>query len=61
LKAHEEDTVIHKLRWNEPLTREDLDRLEIILVQAGAESAAQLKKVRLNGNLGLFVRSLVGL
>jgi type I restriction enzyme R subunit len=61
LKAHESDPVIHKLRWNEPLTSADLDRLEEIMVQSGAESLDRLKKVRSNGQLGLFVRSLVGL
>jgi type I restriction enzyme R subunit len=61
LKAHENDLVIHKLRWNEPLTREDLDRLQEIMAQSGAESLGGLKKVRTNGQLGLFVRSLVGL
>jgi type I restriction enzyme R subunit len=61
LKAHESDPAIHKLRWNEPLTKDDLDRLEKIMVQAGAESVGQLKKVRSDGELGLFVRRLVGL
>ena len=61
LKAHENDPVIHKLRWNERLNAGDLDVLEKILVQAGAASAVQLRKVRSNGELGLFVRSLVGL
>ena len=28
LKAHENDPVIHKLRWNEALTKADLDALE---------------------------------
>ena len=46
LKVYEDDPAIHKLRWNEPLTREDLDRLERIMVQAAAESIGQLKKVR---------------
>src|SRR5947199_10208139 len=61
LKAHENDPVIHKLRWNEPLTREDLDGLQVIMAQSGTESLGGLKKVRSNGQLGLFVRSLVGL
>jgi len=61
LKAHENDPVIRKLRWNEPLITADLDTLERMLAQAGAGSAGQLKKVRSNGELGLFVRSLVGL
>ena len=61
LKTHEDDPVIHKLRWNEPLTRADLDRLEKIMTAAGNDGIAQLKKVRSNGELGLFVRRLVGL
>jgi type I restriction enzyme R subunit len=61
LKVHEDDPVIHKLRWNEPLNRDDLDRLEKIMAQAGADSVGQLKKVRSDGELGLFVRRLVGL
>jgi type I restriction enzyme R subunit len=61
LKAYEDDPVIHKLRWNEPLTSADLDRLEGIMAQSGTESLDGLKKVRSNGQLGLFVRSLVGL
>jgi type I site-specific restriction endonuclease len=28
LKAQENDLVIHKLRWNEPLSKADLDALE---------------------------------
>jgi type I restriction enzyme, R subunit len=35
LRAHENDPAIHKLRWNEPLTREDIDALEKMLVEAG--------------------------
>ena len=46
------------MQW---LMRDDLDRLEKIKVQAGTESAGQLKKVRSNGDRGLFVRRLVGL
>ncbi|HZQ17456.1 MAG TPA: DEAD/DEAH box helicase family protein [Terriglobales bacterium] len=61
LKAHEDDPVIHKLRWNEPLTKDDLITLEKTMVELGGEGAAQMKKIRSNGNLGLFVRSLVGL
>jgi type I restriction enzyme, R subunit len=62
LKAHENDTVIHKLRWNKPLTSADLATLETMLVDAGTgtpEDVALAKKESLG--LGLFVRSLVGL
>ena len=61
LKDHENDPVIHKLRWNEPLNKEDIDALERILVKAGAGSPDDLSKVRSSGELGLFVRSIVGL
>jgi type I restriction enzyme, R subunit len=61
LKAHENDPVIHKLRWNEPLSQPDLLALEKMLVEAGAGTAEDLSRVRADGGLGLFVRSLVGL
>ena len=44
LKAQENDPVIHKLRFNEPLTKEDLDALEKMLVGAGAGTADELKR-----------------
>src|SRR6266705_5511149 len=55
------DPVIHKLRWNEPLCKEDLDALEKLLVKAGAGTSEELSKTRSDGGLGLFVRSIVGL
>jgi type I restriction enzyme R subunit len=61
LKAHENDPVIHKLRWNEPLCKGDLDALEKMLVEAGAGTPDDLSKVRSGSGLGLFVRSMVGL
>jgi type I restriction enzyme R subunit len=61
LRAHENDPVIHKLRWNEPLTRTDLDALEKMLAEAGAGNRDDLKKMRAGGELGLFVRQIVGL
>lgn len=61
LKVHEDDPVIHKLRFNERLTKQDLDALENVMVEAGAGTRADLKKVRSGSGLGLFVRSMVGL
>jgi type I restriction enzyme R subunit len=61
LRAHENDPVIHKLRWNEPLSKPDLDALEKILVEAGAGSPDELSKVRSGSGLGLFVREMIGL
>jgi type I restriction enzyme R subunit len=60
LKAHENDPVIRKLRWNEPL-KQDIDALEKMLVEAGAGTPGDVSKIRLDGQLGLFVRSIVGL
>lgn len=61
LKAHENDPVIHKLRWNEPLSKADLATLEKMLMEAGAGTPEDLSHARADGGLGLFVRSLVGL
>jgi type I restriction enzyme, R subunit len=61
LKAHETDPVIHKLRFNEPLTKQDLDALEKILIEAGTGTAEDISKVCSGNGLGLFVRSMVGL
>jgi type I restriction enzyme, R subunit len=61
LKAHENDPAIHKLGWNEPLRRGDLDALEKMLIEAGAGTRDDLEKVRSDSGLGLFVRSMVGL
>jgi type I restriction enzyme R subunit len=61
LKAHTNDPVIQKLRWNEPLSKADIDALEKILVEAGAGTRDDLSRVRSGSGLGLFVRSMVGL
>ena len=53
--------MIHKLRWNERLGKEDLDALEKMLVEAGAATVGDMRKIRSGGELGLFVRSIVGL
>lgn len=61
LKAHENDPVIVKLRFNEALSVADLDMLEKMLVKAGAGSAEDIQAAKLDGGLGLFVRRIVGL
>jgi type I restriction enzyme, R subunit len=60
LKAPENDPVIRKLRWNEPLTKSDLDALEKMLVEAGT-TPGEMSKIKSDGELGLFVRQIVGL
>ena len=60
LRKYEDDAAVHKLKWNEPLTVEDLAALERIFTNEGS-SPEELEAARGGGGLGLFVRSLVGL
>jgi type I restriction enzyme R subunit len=52
---------IHKLRFNEPLTKQDLDALEKMLIEAGTGKADDVGKLCSGNGLGLSVRSMVGL
>ena len=52
---------IQKLRRNEPLTPQDLEELERILIDAGVADADQLKTLRKDGGLGVLIRSFAGL
>jgi type I restriction enzyme R subunit len=61
LKANENHIAILKLRRNEPLTESDLSELERMFVEAGVGTADEIERIRGEGGLGLFVRSLVGL
>jgi type I restriction enzyme R subunit len=61
LKKHEQDVAIQRLKWNEPLTPEDLAALEGIFLVEGTSSAGIQEAKRVSHGLGLFVRSLVGL
>ena len=61
LKAHENEPVIVKLRFNEPLTNSDLDVLEKMLVEADTGTAEDIRTAKSDGGLGLFVRRIVGL
>jgi type I restriction enzyme R subunit len=62
LRDHMEDPALRKVRWNEPLTSDDLAALENMFVDAGVAQPQQLRKVAEDeGGLGLFIRSLVGL
>lgn len=58
LNKHENHIAIQKVRRNEPLTAQDLAELERIFIEAAPED---LERVRKEGGLGIFVRSLVGL
>jgi type I restriction enzyme R subunit len=61
LAEFEADPVIQKLRWSQPLSKNDLDRLEQILLQADGLPADVVRETRSQGELGLFVLKIVGL
>jgi len=61
LRKHESDPVLHKLRFNEPLTAEDLKVLEGIFLSEGSTQEEIAAAGREAAGLGLFVRSLVGM
>lgn len=61
INAHADHLAIGKLRRNEPLTASDLAELERLFLEAGLGDSEVIESVRVDGGLGLFVRSLVGL
>lgn len=61
LKANADHITIQKLRRNEQLTSQDIKELEKIMVAETSASDDDLEKVKSEGGLGLFIRSLVGL
>ena len=61
LKANQSHIAILKLHRNEPLTKTDLGELERIFTEAGVTTPDELERVRAEGGLGLFIRSLIGL
>jgi type I restriction enzyme R subunit len=60
LKPHENHIAVLKVKRNEPLTPTDLNELERIFVEAGADEAT-LDALQTDGGLPRFVRGLVGL
>jgi type I restriction enzyme R subunit len=60
LKAYENHLAVIKVKRNEPLTPTDLQDLERIFVDAGADESS-MAAVQADGGLSRFVRSLVGL
>lgn len=61
LKVNASHIAVLKLYRNEPLTITDLAELERIFTEAGIGSSEEIERVRSEGGLGLFIRSLVGL
>lgn len=61
LRKHENDSTVHKLKFNEPLTGDDLAALEdIFTAEESAPEEIEVAKKEGDG-LGLLVRSLIGL
>jgi type I restriction enzyme R subunit len=62
LRAHEDHIVLHKLRQGRPLTPQDLNELEKMLLDAGVGEIGDIERAReVSRGFGRFVRSLVGL
>ena len=61
LREHENEVALQKLRRNRQLTTVDLEALEGLLIEAGAQETHLERAKTETGGLGLFARSLVGL
>lgn len=61
LKRHLDHIAFRKLRRNEQLTPQDLSEFERILVDEIRASDDDLDTARTSGDIGVFVRALVGL
>lgn len=61
LTQHKDHITIQKLKRNEQLTPQDLAELERIFIAEGVGGVEDLERIRNEGGLGLFIRSLVGL
>jgi type I restriction enzyme R subunit len=62
LREYENELVLIKLRRNEPLTEQDLERLRDLMLEFGVGTRADVQRAADAAHgLGLFIRSLVGL
>ncbi len=62
LRAYENELVLIKLRRNQPLTKQDLERLRDLMLEFGVGSREDVQRASDAAHgLGLFIRSLVGL
>lgn len=61
LQQHGGHITLQKLRRNEQLTRQDIEELERIFIDEGVAGDDEIARIREEGGLGLFIRSLVGL
>jgi type I restriction enzyme, R subunit len=62
LKQHQDHVALQRLRRNKPLTPDDLEALEQMLINSGAGEPGDIAQAKEQSQgLGLFIRSLVGL
>ena len=61
LKAHQDHLALQRLRRSQPLTPTDLSELEQMLIEAGGTPEMISKVAAGSPNLGVFIRSLVGM
>jgi type I restriction enzyme, R subunit len=62
LREYENELVLIKLRRNEPLTEQDLERLRDLMLEFGVGSREDVQRAADAAHgLGLFIRSLIGL
>lgn len=62
LKQHQDHVALQRLRRNKPLTSDDLDALEQMLIDSGTGEPADIAEAKEQSHgLGLFVRSIIGL
>jgi len=61
LNQHKDHISIQKLRRNEQLTAQDLAELERMFLEEAVGGEDELDRIRKEGGLGLFIRTLVGL
>ncbi len=60
-KAHADHIAIAKVRRNEQLTPSDIAELERMFNDEGLGARAEIERIKAQGGLGLFIRSLVGI
>jgi type I restriction enzyme R subunit len=61
LKDHIDHITIQKIRLNQPLTAQDIAEIEAMFIEAGVATTEDIAKLKKETQIGVFIRSLVGL
>lgn len=61
LKSHIDHIAIQKIRLNHPLTAKDIAEIEAMFIEAGVATTEEIAKLKQDTQIGIFIRSLVGL